>query len=67
VAWVFVWAASERKRRYLAIALASCAVLLCEVAIARVLSVVLWYFAALYLVFGTSVWPSWLEVVLARL
>jgi hypothetical protein len=27
----------------------------------------IWYLAALYLVFGTSVWPSWLEVVLARL
>jgi hypothetical protein len=34
---------SEQRRRYLAIALASCAVLLYEVAITRVLSVVLWY------------------------
>jgi hypothetical protein len=32
-----------------------------------VVACILWYFAALYLVFGTGIWPSWLEVVLARL
>jgi hypothetical protein len=32
-----------------------------------VVACVLWYLAALYLVFGTGIWPSWLQVVLARL